>query len=198
MPVILPIIKQPFADVGDRAEFPYQPDTMQELLSWMEGFTKPYQRIPEHGGVYIERREFNQILWLLTQQMIWGFLQSASMDDLDNKFTNMIDKGAQPFEVNFTVDKPTFVYAHFQVLTKSYLNPNIEWFNFEIEINDSQTIHTNPQFVLPGTRSNLPGAWNNVYLGTFLKRGDRYKLKGGSNIGVKEASGFDNRVFWCQ
>ena len=83
MPVPLDFLKDPWADTGDRVQFPYNPDTITELMSWLKGFTAKYQRIPEEGGVYIERREFNQILYLLTKQVIDAFNITASDAQLD-------------------------------------------------------------------------------------------------------------------
>lgn len=83
MPVPLNFLKDPWADTGDRVQFPYNPDTITELMSWIKGFTAKYQRLPEEGGVYIERREFNQILYLLTKQVIDAFKITASDAQLD-------------------------------------------------------------------------------------------------------------------
>ena len=83
MPVPLDFLKDPWADTGDRVQFPYNPDTITELMSWLKGFTAKYQRTPEEGGVYIERREFNQILYLLTKQVIDAFKITASDAQLD-------------------------------------------------------------------------------------------------------------------
>ena len=83
MPVPLDFLKNAWADTGDRVQFPYNPDTITELMSWIKGFTAKYQRIPEEGGVYIERREFNQILYLLTKQVIDAFKITASDAQLD-------------------------------------------------------------------------------------------------------------------
>ena len=83
MPVPLDFLKDPWADTGDRVQFPYNPDTITELMSWIKGFTAKYQRLPEEGGVYIERREFNQILYLLTKQVLDAFNITASDAQLD-------------------------------------------------------------------------------------------------------------------
>ena len=77
MPVPLDFLKNAWADTGDRVQFPYNPDTITELMSWIKGFTAKYQRLPEEGGVYIDRREFNQILYLLTKQVIDAFKITA-------------------------------------------------------------------------------------------------------------------------
>ena len=91
MPVPLDFLKDPWADTGDRAQFPYNPDTITELMSWLKGFTAKYQRIPEEGGVYIERREFNQILYLLTKQVIDAFKITASDAQLDAEIAARIE-----------------------------------------------------------------------------------------------------------
>ena len=83
MPVPLDFLKNAWADTGDRVQFPYNPDTITELMSWIKGFTAKYQRLPEEGGVYIDRREFNQILYLLTKQVIDAFKITASDAQLD-------------------------------------------------------------------------------------------------------------------
>ena len=83
MPVPLDFLKNAWADTGDRVQFPYNPDTITELMSWIKGFTAKYQRLPEEGGVYIDRREFNQILYLLTKQIIDAFKITASDAQLD-------------------------------------------------------------------------------------------------------------------
>lgn len=92
MPVPLDFLKDPWADTGDRAQFPYNPDTITELMSWLKGFTAKYQRTPEEGGVYIERREFNQILYLLSKQIIDAFKITASDERLDTEIAG-IDTG---------------------------------------------------------------------------------------------------------
>ena len=91
MPVPLNFLKDPWADTGDRAQFPYNPDTITELMSWLKGFTAKYQRTPEEGGVYIERREVNQILYLLSKQIIDAFKITASDEQLDAEIAD-IDK----------------------------------------------------------------------------------------------------------
>ena len=91
MPVPLDFLKDPWANTGDRAQFPYTPDTITELMSWLKGFTAKYQRIPEEGGVYIERREFNQILYLLTKQVIDAFKITASDAQLDAERAERIE-----------------------------------------------------------------------------------------------------------
>ena len=91
MPVPLDFLKDPWADTGDRVQFPYNPDTVTELMSWLKGFTAKYQRIPEEGGVYIERREFNQILYLLTKQVIDAFNITASDAQLDAERAERIE-----------------------------------------------------------------------------------------------------------
>ena len=89
MPVPLDFLKDPWADTGDRVQFPYNPDTITELMSWLKGFTAKYQRTPEEGGVYIERREVNQILYLLSKQIIDAFKITASDEQLDAEIADL-------------------------------------------------------------------------------------------------------------
>lgn len=91
MPVPLDFLKNAWADTGDRVQFPYNPDTITELMSWIKGFTAKYQRLPEEGGVYIDRREFNQILYLLTKQVIDAFNITASDAQLDAEIAARIE-----------------------------------------------------------------------------------------------------------
>ena len=91
MPVPLDFLKNAWADTGDRVQFPYNPDTITELMSWIKGFTAKYQRLPEEGGVYIDRREFNQILYLLTKQVIDAFKITASDAQLDAEIAARIE-----------------------------------------------------------------------------------------------------------
>ena len=144
MPVPLDFLKDPWANTGDRVQFPYNPDTVTELMSWLKGFTAKYQRIPEEGGVYIERREFNQILYLLTKQVIDAFNITASDAQLDAekaerieadekekaerieadndlqqqlnaKFMNIESMGSFTHGVNYYVDEPCFLIARFGI-----------------------------------------------------------------------------------
>ena len=144
MPVPLDFLKDPWANTGDRVQFPYNPDTVTELMSWLKGFTAKYQRIPEEGGVYIERREFNQILYLLTKQVIDAFNITASdaqldaeiaarieadnrekaeriekdnnlQHQLDTKFMHIESMGSFTHNVNYYVDEPCFLIARFGI-----------------------------------------------------------------------------------
>lgn len=167
MPVPLDFLKDPWANTGDRATFPYNPDTITELMSWLKGFTAKYQRIPEEGGVYIERREFNQILYLLTKQVIDAFAITASDEQLNaeraerieadekekadriekdnnlqtqlnNKFMSIEDMGSFTHGVNYYVDEPCFLIARFEVADGS---GKYGLMNAEIERNATSQAH---------------------------------------------------------
>ena len=156
MPVPLDFLKDPWADTGDRVQFPYNPDTVTELMSWLKGFTAKYQRIPEEGGVYIERREFNQILYLLTKQVIDAFKITASDAQLDAetaariekdndlqqqlnaKFMSVEDMGSFTHGVNYYVDEPCFLIARFEVADSS---GKYGMMNAEIERNATSQAH---------------------------------------------------------
>ena len=167
MPVPLDFLKDPWANTGDRVQFPYNPDTVTELMSWLKGFTAKYQRIPEEGGVYIERREFNQILYLLTKQVIDAFNITASDAQLDAeraerieadekekaervekdndlqqqlnaKFMSVEDMGSFTHGVNYYADEPCFLIARFEVADSS---GKYGIMNAEIERNATSQAH---------------------------------------------------------
>lgn len=180
MPVPLDFLKDPWADTGDRVQFPYNPDTITELMSWLKGFTAKYQRIPEEGGVYIERREFNQILYLLTKQVIDAFKITASDAQLDAeiaarieadekekaertekdnnlqqqlnvKFMNVEDLNVS-FGVTYTADNSGIICVDLEWGNSGPFNsPGCSHINAELICSGS----SNPQFVFP-----CMGAWD--------------------------------------
>lgn len=180
MPVPLDFLKDPWADTGDRVQFPYNPDTITELMSWLKGFTAKYQRIPEEGGVYIERREFNQILYLLTKQVIDAFNITASDAQLDAeiaarieadekekaertekdnnlqqqlnvKFMNVEDLNVS-FGVTYTADNSGIICVDLEWgQPGTFMSPACKFMNAELVCSGS----TNPQFVFP-----CSGAWD--------------------------------------
>ena len=182
MPVPLDFLKDPWADTGDRVQFPYNPDTVTELMSWLKGFTAKYQRIPEEGGVYIERREFNQILYLLTKQVIDAFNITASDAQLDAeraerieadnkekaerteadndlqqqlnvKFMNVEDLNVS-FGVTYTADNSGIICVDLEWGNPGAFNsPGCSHINAELVCSGS----SNPQFVFP-----CMGAWDDT------------------------------------
>ena len=180
MPVPLDFLKDPWADTGDRVQFPYNPDTITELMSWLKGFTAKYQRIPEEGGVYIERREFNQILYLLTKQVIDAFNITASDAQLDAeiaarieadnreraeriekdnnlqqqlnaKFMNVEDLNVS-FGVTYTADNSGIICVDLEWGNPgTFTSPGCSHINAELVCSGS----SNPQFVFP-----CMGAWD--------------------------------------
>ena len=180
MPVPLDFLKDPWANTGDRVQFPYNPDTITELMSWLKGFTAKYQRIPEEGGVYIERREFNQILYLLTKQVIDAFKITASDAQLDAetaarieadnkeraertekdnnlqqplnvKFMNVEDLSVS-FGVTYTADNSGIICVDLEWGNPgTFTSPGCSHINAELICSGS----SNPQFVFP-----CMGAWD--------------------------------------
>ena len=188
MPVPLNFLKDPWADTGDRVQFPYNPDTITELMSWLKGFTAKYQRLPEEGGVYIERREFNQILYLLTKQVIDAFKITASDAQLDAeraeriekdnnlqqqlnaKFMSVEDMGSFTHGVNYYADEPCFLIARFEVADGS---GKYGMMNAEIERNATSQAHVvdSGQFVFAvpwGHRMDINGLKINGPASTIL------------------------------
>ena len=210
MPVPLNFLKDPWADTGDRAQFPYNPDTITELMSWIKGFTAKYQRIPEEGGVYIERREFNQILYLLTKQIIDAFKITASdaqldaeiadrvqadnnlQHQIDTKFIN-IDELSVSFGVTYTADNSGVICVDLEWGNPGPFNaPGCSYMNAELIVSNG----SNPQFVFP-----CMGAWDeksgkqhagarpDMSLVAIIGAGDTFELKGETKFGFDAASG---------
>ena len=210
MPVPLNFLKDPWADTGDRAQFPYNPDTITELMSWLKGFTAKYQRIPEEGGVYIERREFNQILYLLTKQIIDAFKITASdaqldaeiadriqadnnlQHQIDTKFIN-VDELSVGFGVTYTADNSGVICVDLEWGNPGPFNaPGCSYMNAELLCSNN----SNPQFVVP-----CMGAWDeksgrqhagarpNISLVAIIGAGDTFELKGETKFGLDAASG---------
>ena len=210
MPVPLNFLKDPWADTGDRAQFPYNPDTITELMSWLKGFTAKYQRIPEEGGVYIERREFNQILYLLTKQIIDAFKITASdaqldaeiadriqadnnlQHQIDTKFIN-VDELSVGFGVTYTADNSGVICVDLEWGNPGPFNsPGCSYMNAELICSNN----SNPQFVVP-----CMGAWDeksgkqhagarpNISLVAIIGAGDTFELKGETKFGFDAASG---------
>ena len=209
MPVPLNFLKDPWADTGDRAQFPYNPDTITELMSWLKGFTAKYQRIPEEGGVYIERREFNQILYLLTKQIIDAFKITASdaqldaeiadriqadnnlQHQIDTKFIN-VDELSVSFGVTYTADNSGVICVDLEWGNPGPFNaPGCSYMNAELICSNN----SNPQFVVP-----CMGAWDeksgkqhagarpNISLVAIIGAGDTFELKGETKFGFDAAS----------
>lgn len=210
MPVPLNFLKDPWANTGDRAQFPYNPDTITELMSWIKGFTAKYQRIPEEGGVYIERREFNQILYLLTKQIIDAFKITASdaqldaeiaartekdnslQHQIDTKFIN-VDELSVSFGVTYTADNSGVICVDLEWGNPGdFQSPGCLYMNAELVCSNS----ANPQFVFPcyGAWSQtsgtvVGGARPNISLVAIIGAGDTFELKGETRFGFDAASG---------
>ena len=208
MPVPLDFLKDPWADTGDRVQFPYNPDTITELMSWLKGFTAKYQRIPEEGGVYIERREFNQILYLLTKQVIDAFNITASDAQLDAERAERVEKDSNlqqqlnnkfmsvaDLSINFGV---TYTAQHSGVILVAlewgnpgaFQKPGCEYMNAEIRCSNG----ANPQFVFATpyawetSGTGLGGARANITLVTVIEQGETYRLYGETKFGQNGAS----------
>ena len=209
MPVPLNFLKDPWADTGDRAQFPYNPDTITELMSWLKGFTAKYQRTPEEGGVYIERREVNQILYLLSKQIIDAFKITASDEQLDaeiadriqtdnnlqhqidTKFIN-VDEIEVSFGVTYTADNSGVICVDLEWGPPGiFESPGCLYMNAELTCSNG----SNPQFVFPcyGAWSStsetvVGGARPNISLVAIIGAGDTFELKGETMFGLDAAS----------
>lgn len=210
MPVPLNFLKDPWANTGDRVTFPYNPDTITELMSWIKGFTAKYQRLPEEGGVYIERREFNQILYLLTKQVIDAFAITASdkqlndeiaartekdkdlQNQLNAKFMN-VDDLSVAFGVTYTADNSGIICVDLEWGSPgSFQSPGCKYMNAELICSGS----SNPQFVFPCTgaweetpSTQFGGSRPNMSLVAIVEIGDTFRLVGETAQGFNASSG---------
>ena len=203
MPVPLNFLKDPWANTGDRVAFPYNPDTITELMSWIKGFTAKYQRLPEEGGVYIERREFNQILYLLTKQVIDAFKITASDAQLDAetaarmekdnnlqqqlnvKFMNVEDLNVS-FGVTYTAQHSGIILVDVEWGNEgAFTKPGCEYINAELICSNG----ANPQFVFAcpygweKSGQSAAGSRPNITLVTAIENGDTYRLTGETKFG---------------
>lgn len=208
MPVPLDFLKNAWADTGDRVQFPYNPDTITELMSWIKGFTAKYQRLPEEGGVYIDRREFNQILYLLTKQVIDAFKITASDAQLDAetaarmekdnnlqqqlnaKFMSVADLSIN-FGVTYTAQRSGVILVDLQWGSAgAFTKPGCEYMNAELICSNG----ANPQFVFAcpyGWESSgqaVAGSRPNITLVTLIESGDTYRLIGETKFGLNGSS----------
>lgn len=60
---------KPFAVTGDREEFPVDTDPSGGL-SVEKGYPLPYEQDPTEGGKFIERRTFNQMMYLVSKDTV--------------------------------------------------------------------------------------------------------------------------------
>ena len=208
MPVPLDFLKNAWADTGDRVQFPYNPDTITELMSWIKGFTAKYQRLPEEGGVYIDRREFNQILYLLTKQVIDAFKITASDAQLDAERAERVEKDGNlqqqlnakfmsvadlsiNFGVTYTAQRSGVIlvdleWGDFGNFTK----PGCEYMNAEIICSNG----SNPQFCFAcpygweKSGEAVSGSRPDMTLITLVESGDTYLLKGETKFGQNGSS----------
>ena len=208
MPVPLNFLKDPWADTGDRVAFPYNPDTITELMSWIKGFTAKYQKLPEEGGVYIERREFNQILYLLTKQVIDAFNITASDAQLDaetaartsadgnlqqqlnNKFMRVSDLNVS-FGVTYTAQHSGVILVDVEWGNEgTFTKPGCEYINAELICSNG----ANPQFVFAcpygweKSGVSVAGSRPNITLVTVIENGDTYRLYGETKFGLNGSS----------
>ena len=209
MPVPLDFLKNAWADTGDRVQFPYNPDTITELMSWIKGFTAKYQRLPEEGGVYIDRREFNQILYLLTKQVIDAFKITASDAQLDAERAERVEKDSNlqqqlnakfmrvadlsiNFGVTYTAQRSGVILVDLQWGSPGdFTKPGCEYINAELRCSNG----AHPQFVFAtpyaweSSGTGPAGARANITLITLIESGDTYLLKGETKFGFDAASG---------
>lgn len=123
-------INKPFAINGDRTPFSYEVN-VDGLLSWLGGYPIDYALKPEEGGRYIERAEFNEILYLLSSLLLKlqnNSLNSNDINDITNSLNNKLDARIYYNDKNYFVTTNTNQYINsektFNVTPKAINNPS--------------------------------------------------------------------------
>lgn len=127
-------INKPFAINGDRTPFSYEVN-VDGLLSWLGGYPINYALKPEEGGRYIERAEFNEILYLLSSLLLKlqnNSLNSNDINDITNSLNDKLDARIYYNDKNYFVTTNTNQYIN----AKKTFNVTPACINNPVEAND--------------------------------------------------------------
>lgn len=92
-------ITTPFAQNGDKKEIPQT--SSDGSLSFDKGFGSLYALPPEEGGLFIDREQFNQLVYQITEAIL------ANQQSLSNLSGNVYNKTEVDNKVNPKADKST-------------------------------------------------------------------------------------------
>ena len=92
-------ITTPFAQNGDKKEIPQT--TSDGSLSFDRGFGSLYGLPPEEGGLFIDREQFNQLVYQITEAIL------ANQQSLSNLSGNVYNKGEVDAKVNAKANQST-------------------------------------------------------------------------------------------
>ena len=89
----------PFAQNGDKKEIPQ--NTSDGSVSFDRGFGSLYALPPEEGGLFIDREQFNQLVYQITEAIL------ANQQSLSNLSGNVYNKGEVDAKVNAKANQST-------------------------------------------------------------------------------------------
>ena len=92
-------ITTPFAQNGDKKEIPQT--TSDGSLSFDRGFGSLYALPPEEGGLFIDREQFNQLVYQITEAIL------TNQQSLSNLSGNVYNKGEVDAKVNAKANQST-------------------------------------------------------------------------------------------
>ncbi|HEH6263766.1 TPA: hypothetical protein SHR85_001687, partial [Campylobacter jejuni] len=94
-------LTRPFAENGDRQDFPV--DTQGDgTMSLQQGFGAFYGLPPEEGGIFIQRPQFNQLMYLVSKGVIDN---KTAIEALENKYGSLLTSSVKLLteNINWTV-----------------------------------------------------------------------------------------------
>lgn len=89
---------RPFAENGDRQDFPV--DTQGDgTMSLQQGFGAFYGLPPEEGGLFIQRPQFNQLMYLISKGVIDN---KTAIETLESEYSSLITSSPKLLAENLT------------------------------------------------------------------------------------------------
>ena len=167
-------ITTPFAQNGDKKEIPQT--TSDGSLSFDKGFGSLYALPPEEGGLFIDREQFNQLVFQITEAIL------ANQQSLSSLSGNVYNKGEVDVKVNAKANQST-TYTKTEVDTKVNAKANA---NAVVNLSGNQTIAgiktwSSPLVIPNGTANNH--AVNLAQLNTKANANATVNLTGNQTIG---------------
>lgn len=91
-------LTRPFAENGDRQDFPV--DTQGDgTMSLQQGFGAFYGLPPEEGGLFIQRPQFNQLMYLVSKGVIDN---KTAIEDLESEYGSLLTSSPKLLTENLT------------------------------------------------------------------------------------------------
>lgn len=162
-------LQTPFANSGDRKPIS-QSQSADGSVSWEKGFTSLYALAPQDGGKFIDRQEFNQIVYEISEATIENSQAIAELIDDENISTaktwssNKINADIQNIETQITTQGSKLLTAN---VTKSVgasgadfatLKEALEWcLQYSPNQKYTITLNCNADMPVPGDLSSLNG-----------------------------------------